>query len=664
MELSRNFRVALMAAIGILATMPAAIGQSLATFEPEVVSAVGLPVPGIPGMSFNLGTMTTPPVIQDDGRVLFHAKVFGAGTVSNVSDRVLFYGEKGALVKVLQWGDPEPTGTIPGATIVEILDNYALSPNGTIVFGARVAGPGVSFANDAVLYAGTPGNLSIIAREGSAAPNSPVGTIHAPNADHFGQTSPSFGANAAGHVHFTTTLSGPISGLAAFAGPSNSPTRIMNVGEVVGPNLTVFSIPTVTQMNDAGQVLLDRVTYQPVVIGNQSIVGPENDTAVWLYTPGSGKQEILREGAASPITGAKFADVINAGATIKSNFNALGQCLLRCGLTNAAMSTAITFGVNDVILILASTNGHTIVARKGDPAPGIPSAVFALTSGDITMRLNDNGVVAFAAPIAGPGITAANNSALYVGTPGNLTLVARKGSVAPGTNGMTFGDLFTSYLNNADQVVFHNVISSGSSFVNTLWSWDAAAGLQLLATSNDQIEVAPGNFQFLGSPFVDGQSNAGSRSRCFADDGTFAFRTGFGVLTVRIGSLTGLPRRISAAAGGTQSLYLNAKPVHAGEIYIVAGTLSGTSPGTAVGTFLVPINLDFYTNIILSNENLPPFGNTLGILDSAGRSVATISVAPGIPGIAGIVFHHIYATLNTSGALTFVSEPAALTIVP
>lgn len=664
MEFSRNFRVAFMASIAILASAPGVFAQSLATFEPEVVSAAGLPVPGIPGMSFGLGTMTSPPIVQDDGRVLFHAKVFGAGTVANVSDRVLFYGDRGALVKVLQWGDPEPTGTIPGATIVEILDNYSLSPNGTIVFGARVAGPGISFADDAVLYAGTPGNLSIIAREGSAAPNSPIGTMHAPNAEHFGQSSPTFGANAAGHIYFTSTLAGPISGLAAFAGLPGALNRIMNVGELVGPNLTVFSIPTVTQMNDAGQVLLDRVTYQSVVIGNQTIVGPDNDTAVWLYTPGSGKQEILREGAAAPITGAKFADVINSGATIKSNLNALGQCLLRCGLANVGSSTAITFGVNDVVLILASASGPTIVARKGDPAPGIPSAVFALTSGDITMRLNDNGVVAFAAPISGPGITPANDNALYVGTPGNLTLVAQKGTVAPGTNGMIFSDFFTSYLNNAGQVIFHNVISSGSSFVNSLWSWDAAAGLQLVATSNDPIEVAPGNIQFLGSPFVDGQSNAGARSKCFADDGTFAFRTGFGVLKVRLGSLTGLPRKISAAAGGVQSLYLNAMPAHAGEIYVVAGTLSGTSPGVSVGTFLVPINLDFYTNIILSNENLPPFGNTLGVLNPAGRSVATITVAPGIPGIAGAVFHHIYATLNTSGALTFVSEPAALTIVP
>jgi hypothetical protein len=133
---------------------------------------------------------------------------------------------------------------------------------------------------------------------------------------------------------------------------------------------------------------------------------------------------------------------------------------------------------------------------------------------------------------------------------------------------------------------------------------------------------------------------------------------------VRIGSLTGLPGQISQAAGGTHNLYLNAGAAHAGQVYVVAGSASGTAPGTPVGLFTVPLNVDWYTDMTLQNANLLPFLNTFNVLNADGRATAGIAIPPAVPGITGVVVHHAYGVLDAFNNLVFVSEAARLEIVP
>ena len=655
---------AVLIVISLAASSGRSAAQSIITFQNEVVARTGGSVPGVPGAVFNFSSPELiHPFMQDDGRVFFHAPFSGGGAQFGLTDHALFWGDKASLIKVVRWGDAEPSGTLPGATISKIFDDIPLGANGAMMFGGRVAGPGITFSNDGVIYAGTPGNFQLIAREGSQAADSPPGALH--GGQDFGVTQGILNTNASGHVAFSSTLTGTLNGVAIFAGPPAALVRIMTFGEVVGPNLTINNLPQLVQINASGQVLIDLVNYQSVTINNQTVVGPENNGSVWLYTPGAGKQEIFREGTLSPIAGAKYADLIHGGTTLKCGFNANGQVLLRSGLANIGAATAVTFGVNDQVIMLVSAGSQTLVARRGDPAPGIPGATFDFPNGDIELRLNDNGQVCFSSPIAGVGVTPANDSAMWVGTPGNLTLVAREGSVAPGTGGLTFGAMPGSKLfNAAGQVVFISLLGGAPFPVFTHWCWDAVAGLQLVDTSNDMIEASPGNFQTIGGFGFLAHSNGDSRPPSFANDGTLAGRTGFGIVKTRIGSLTGTPRTISAAAGGTHSLFLNAATPHAGEAYLVVGSVSGTSPGVQAGAFNVPLNPDFYTNFMLQNPNVSPFGNTLGALNGNGRAVATVTVPPGLLGISGLVLNHAFVTVNGLNALAFVSEAASLTIVP
>jgi hypothetical protein len=143
--------------------------------------------------------------------------------------------------------------------------------------------------------------------------------------------------------------------------------------------------------------------------------------------------------------------------------------------------------------------------------------------------------------------------------------------------------------------------------------------------------------------------------------------TSFGsqaMYNVRIGSLVGVPGKIPHGAGGTHRLHLNAGAAHAGRLYVVAGSASGTNPGTPIGLFVVPLNIDVYTDFTLANANMGPYVNTVGALDGEGRGLAQIVIPAGVPGIAGVVVHHAYGVLDAFNNLVFASEAARLEILP
>ena len=196
--------------------------------------------------------------------------------------------------------------------------------------------------------------------------------------------------------------------------------------------------------------------------------------------------------------------------------------------------------------------------------------------------------------MVGGGVATTNDSGVWTGTAGNLQLVMREGDVAPGTGGLTFTNLtgVNTFLNANGSLYISNTLSNGDSSV---WLWDPTFGLLCLVRNGDQIEVQPGVFRTSAGQVSNIQfTNDDGRPLSFANDGTIGLRVSntdsatlsgstFAsgqVMTVRIGSLTGLPGKLSQAAGGTHSLYLNAGAANAGLTYIVAGSFSGTMPGT------------------------------------------------------------------------------------
>lgn len=121
---------------------------------------------------------------------------------------------------------------------------------------------------------------------------------------------------------------------------------------------------------------------------------------------------------------------------------------------------------------------------------------------------------------------------------------------------------------------------------------------------------------------------------------------------------------ISLAAGGSQDLTLDAGPAHAGDLYLVLGSATGTTPGTPLGGGLIlPLNFDGYSLHTINHANQPPFVNTLGNLDAAGIAQAQIVLPPATdPSLAGVTVHHAFGTQGAGG--TFVSNAVSLTLTP
>ena len=123
----------------------------------------------------------------------------------------------------------------------------------------------------------------------------------------------------------------------------------------------------------------------------------------------------------------------------------------------------------------------------------------------------------------------------------------------------------------------------------------------------------------------------------------------------------------SLAAGDVRTLALDAGPAFAGQTHLVLGSATGTSPGTPVDGVVLPLIPDAYSTLTLTNANLPPFGNTLGLLDGSGQATATLTIPPGTsPTLAGLTLFHAYLALDPSAGFSasVASNPVPLELVP
>jgi hypothetical protein len=114
-----------------------------------------------------------------------------------------------------------------------------------------------------------------------------------------------------------------------------------------------------------------------------------------------------------------------------------------------------------------------------------------------------------------------------------------------------------------------------------------------------------------------------------------------------------------------QKLSLEAGAAHAGKIYLMLGTVSGTSPGLPLGGIHIPLNYDFYFDLLARLPNTIVTGS-LGVLDTEGKATATFRMINAIPlAWAGTVMHHAYIVVPADlSGFDFASNAVPLTLLP
>jgi hypothetical protein len=116
---------------------------------------------------------------------------------------------------------------------------------------------------------------------------------------------------------------------------------------------------------------------------------------------------------------------------------------------------------------------------------------------------------------------------------------------------------------------------------------------------------------------------------------------------------------ISVSTGGSTDLVLGAGVAHAGELYVVAGSLSGTEPGFDYNGLHIPLNWDQFTSWTMQLAGTPYFADFVGTLDGQGDARATFDTrGPLDISWIGREADFVFVTLPLSG---FVSNPVTVT---
>jgi hypothetical protein len=438
-----------------------------------VVARVGDTAPGTGGLTFS--NLPASPRLGVNGHVAFQAFLSGGGSNDNgywagipgnlqlvmrenndVGGPIIFTGNMGvdqngyvsmwSQHNLLSFEDQQMNAYLPngnggntliareGTTVApgfgggifsNIGSGQASNNAGVIAFIASVTGGDTTGTSDQGLFTGTPGNLKLIAREGSAAPGatgtSPVfsTTTNFPTLDRR--------INNSAQVAFGAQLSG--GGVSASNdkaiyvwtpdGGNGSLSLAAQTGSTapgLGSSTIRFSsIDESPGFNDAGEV-----AFRGQVIGDPGDgVNLINNFAIWKGTPGN-LQVVVRSDDNSPIPGVKIRS-----PDANPRINASGNV----AFFSVIVGTGVTTGVNDRVLWATTPSGIEQLARKGEAAPGTAAGVNFNVLEAIPPAINALGQVAFTATLTGTGVVGANDRGLWAGTPSNVSLVAREGDV-------------------------------------------------------------------------------------------------------------------------------------------------------------------------------------------------------------------------------------------
>ncbi len=120
--------------------------------------------------------------------------------------------------------------------------------------------------------------------------------------------------------------------------------------------------------------------------------------------------------------------------------------------------------------------------------------------------------------------------------------------------------------------------------------------------------------------------------------------------------------QVSLIDGGVQNLFIQAGDDHAGETFVMLGSLSGTSPGVPFGDLTVPLVVDAYTTSLLAAPSGSLLSPVIGVLDADGKGGSSFTVPGSILPLSLLAtpVNHTFLTLTASGEPGIVGAPVQL----
>jgi len=122
------------------------------------------------------------------------------------------------------------------------------------------------------------------------------------------------------------------------------------------------------------------------------------------------------------------------------------------------------------------------------------------------------------------------------------------------------------------------------------------------------------------------------------------------------------PEGGSLAAGFDVDFFLDAGVEHAGDLYVMLGSMGPALPGFPAGCFQVPLAFDFYTGILLRRPTSAFMPKAQGLLDDDGRAFVEATFPAGLPpALAGVLSLNAYVVLDPGNLdILDVSNPTSV----
>lgn len=412
----------------------------------QVAAVQGGSVTGLQGVTFS---SLSAPSINSTGELVFQASITGTGITPGLNSRG-YWAFNGSTLRALVREGVSVPDTFSSLRIGSIMDAEVVrdETSNLMSFRASLTNPGstASVGTGQFALPDTTGSslplVDVLARVATAAPGISAAT--------FSDVQRISGRSGPGML--LSTLTG-----ASIVTNSVSPFRIGNEFAIwsIGPS---GQLTKVARNGDAAPgfegmsfYLLSNSVTKPMVNsgGTYSFAGTAMGAAgsggsgIWSNRPdvvARGRGSLLAR-SGDPI--ATSSGQVSLGALF-NGFSFKSHWLCEDGtvvFVAPLVGASINAQNNRAIFSDSARSGRQLVARGGEPVPGISGATFVNSTLGSYVLTNARGDIAFLAQMAGPGLDDRNDHAIFRYRNGHLEVAAREGQSIPSTDGYTLSDL-------------------------------------------------------------------------------------------------------------------------------------------------------------------------------------------------------------------------------
>jgi hypothetical protein len=344
------------------------------------------------------------------GTYAFRNNMTGAVTADDFTG--VFAGTPGALSLVIRQGDGAPD--LPGLSLVGI-NSLRMAKDGALAFEGALDGPGVTASNLFAIWAGLPGSFGLVVRTGDNAPGMPAGAVF---------SDLGFGANSVPNSTGAIVVKATTTG----GGVTSADDEGLWVG---GPGALALALREGDQAPElpAGVLIgsFQSVFTNPAIDSSERVttrvrltgagVTTDDWDAVYWGAPGA-MRLVARSGEAAPEAPGLVLSSISQVVS-----NDAGHVLLSASLTDG-------LNFEGVIYVWHESTGLTLVVREGDEFDfggdigTIANMEFASSEFDgagLASGLGDDGTIAFRATAQPIGNVVFRAQAPGAGNPFDLT---------------------------------------------------------------------------------------------------------------------------------------------------------------------------------------------------------------------------------------------------